>query len=70
MDGSTHDSPFLTEREVSHLLRMTPPTLATHRRRGTGPPFIMLPASRRPLYRRAEVEAWLEGFAHPSPQAA
>jgi predicted DNA-binding transcriptional regulator AlpA len=55
---SNHQEIF-TEAELSELLRLSRPTLARHRRHGTGPVFVTLSA-RRVGYRRSAVEAWLE----------
>ena len=48
---------LLTPREAAALLRLHPQTLASLRVTGRGPRFIT--ATRRVLYRRADLEKWL-----------
>lgn len=45
--------------EVEHVYGITTGQLQKLRMRGNGPPFIK-PTHRMVLYRRADVEAWLE----------
>lgn len=65
---ATHPVPveneLLTPREAATLLRLHPQTLATLRVTGRGPRFIT--ATRRVLYRRAEIERWLSDHERAS----
>jgi predicted DNA-binding transcriptional regulator AlpA len=56
---------FLTDDQLANLLRITTRTTMRWRRDGGGPPFIRC-GSRRVLYDRQVVEAWLRqrSFAH------
>jgi predicted DNA-binding transcriptional regulator AlpA len=47
---------YLTQDEAAKLLRLSPRSLERFRVSGTGPKFVK--ASRRVLYRRADIEAW------------
>ena len=49
---------LLTTVEAAGLLRCSCNTLTRWRRKGTGPPFIKV-GELRYLYRRADIEAWL-----------
>jgi hypothetical protein len=54
---------LLTTAEAAHLLRLSVPTLERLRVTGDGPTFIKLgPGKRcRVVYRRADLNAWLNG---------
>jgi hypothetical protein len=52
----------MTPAELAPLLKTTPQGLANHRYRGTGPAFVK--AGRKVLYRRQDVDAWLEQNVH------
>jgi hypothetical protein len=49
---------FWTSKEVAALIRVTPAALRQWRQRGVGPRWLN--AERRILYRKSDVEAWLE----------
>ena len=51
----------MTRPEVGDLLRTPVATLAQWAWRGYGPPYLIV--GRKALYRRSDVEAWLEGQA-------
>jgi hypothetical protein len=55
-------SDLLTEAEAAEYLRRPNRTLADWRMRGEGPPYLKTHAGRsgRVLYRRADLEAWVE----------
>jgi predicted DNA-binding transcriptional regulator AlpA len=55
---STAIHPLMSSEELADYLGTTTQRLATHRMKGTGPRFVK--EGRRVLYRRAEVEAWLD----------
>ncbi|WP_406462337.1 helix-turn-helix domain-containing protein [Streptomyces sp. NBC_01622] len=59
--GSPDD--WLTPAEVGHITRLTTSTLKDKRWRGTGPKFTKLSPGRggRIRYRRADVDAWING---------
>lgn len=59
---------YLTQREVSALLRISPRTLERHRLNGTGPAYIKL--GRRVVYRREAIEAWAAVNTFTSTSAA
>ncbi|MCP9205557.1 helix-turn-helix transcriptional regulator [Streptomyces sp. NEAU-Y11] len=59
------DSPFLTTRELARLLRRTPEAIRSMRHRGQGPRGQRV--GRGVLYRRSEVDAWLEANAAADP---
>lgn len=48
----------LTTPEAAKYLRLSPKTLETKRSRGGGPPYIKL--GRRVVYRRTDLDKWLE----------
>jgi hypothetical protein len=48
---------LLTTAEAAHVLRRTPKTLRSWRYLNVGPPYL---AGGRVLYRRADLDAWLE----------
>lgn len=56
------DSPLLTSREVSTLLRVSPATLSRWRQSGTGPKWANLNGI--PRYRSADVVCWVETQLH------
>jgi excisionase family DNA binding protein len=58
---STHLSEVLTSREAAHFLGLSESTLAKLRLNGNGPIYFKL--GRRVVYRRAELEAWLQSRA-------
>ena len=60
---------FLTTEEVALLSRTGPETVRYWRSTGKGPASFRLPGTRRVLYRREDVEAWLAAAAK-STQAA
>ena len=49
---------LLTPEEAARLLRRAKRTLETWRYRGYGPPWVRV--GRTPMYRRRDIEAWLE----------
>ena len=49
---------LMTTAEVAELLRCSAWSLASMRRQGKGPAFIRV-GDKRYLYRRADIEAWL-----------
>ena len=51
--------PLLTEKQLSHWLGVSLPTLQRLRSSGKGPRFVQL-SERRIAYRRSAVEQWLE----------
>ena len=59
---------FLTQREVSALLRLSPRTLERHRLAGTGPAYVKL--GRKVVYKREAVEAWAAANTFSSTSAA
>lgn len=58
------DTPLLTPDQAGAYLRTHPRTLANWRVRGEGPTFCRI--GRRPFYRLAELNAYIEGrqFSH------
>ncbi|GAB2973577.1 hypothetical protein GCM10027282_09960 [Frigoribacterium salinisoli] len=57
---------YLTPKDVTKLAPgITEPLLAQLRFRGTGPQFLK-PTPRKVLYRRSDVEAWLEASVQTS----
>jgi predicted DNA-binding transcriptional regulator AlpA len=54
-----HCNPLLTEKDVGHLLNLTPSCLQAWRLKGDGPPFIRISA-KCIRYRPADVETWIE----------
>lgn len=61
---------ILTAREAAAYLRTSPATLSYFRARGDGPAFIRQ-SSRKTLYRKTELDAWLNArtFANTSAEA-
>lgn len=55
---STVMSQLMTADELAEYLGTTTQRLANHRMKGTGPRFVK--EGRRVLYRRSEVERWLD----------
>ena len=53
-----NSSDLLTSKEVATYLRVCPYSLSKWRRQGSGPPFIHA-TSRKVLYSRAALDAWL-----------
>lgn len=53
---------WLTPKEAAAYARTTPGTLSTMRSGHTGPKFYK-PSARRVLYRKSDLDAWLEGAA-------
>lgn len=53
------DPELMTIQELADHIHCKPHTLAQWRYRGTGPKFVRV-GSRRVLYRRADVDAWLD----------
>lgn len=51
-------SPLMTTAEVGEFTRLSVETLRYFRQLGEGPPYAKL--GRRVMYRRADVEAWIE----------
>jgi hypothetical protein len=51
-------SDLLTERQLADELHKSPATLARWRRAGTGPRWVRV--GKTPMYRWADVQAWLE----------
>ena len=65
-----HPDEYLTTKQVSAWLKLTPRTLITKRNAGTGPNYVRMGESRI-FYRRADVEAWLASrtFKHRAAEA-
>lgn len=59
---------FLTTPEAAKLLRLKPRTLEGLRVQGTGPRYYKMGPGRmaRVVYRRADLEAWVEQFSFNS----
>lgn len=59
---------LLTTGEAAHVLRLSPRTLERFRVEGTGPRYVKAgPGKRaRVLYRKEDLEAWLDGFRFTS----
>lgn len=51
--------PLLTSAEVAARFRIKPDTLQKWRRRGHGPPYVMV-APKNPRYRLSDVRAYVE----------
>ncbi len=65
----TNDDALLTVSEAAHYLGMTRPSLYALRHRGDAP--LGFRVGGRVLYRRAEIDAWLEARReHDDHQAA
>jgi DNA-binding transcriptional MerR regulator len=56
---------FLNDEQVAAMLRVAPRTLMRWRRNGGGPPYVRV-GSRRLLYSRADVLAWVGAHTHSS----
>lgn len=52
------ERPILSAKQTAAFLDLAEVTLEIWRRKGTGPAFIK--AGRRVLYRRSDIEQWLE----------
>ncbi|MDP9093409.1 MAG: helix-turn-helix domain-containing protein [Actinomycetota bacterium] len=50
---------YLVTEEVAEMTRNDPETVRTWRTRGLGPRWFRLPGTRRVLYAREDVEAWI-----------
>lgn len=57
------DAEFLTSREVATLLRIHPKTLSRLRTERRGPPWHQ-PEAGKILYRRSDIEAYLDAHRH------
>lgn len=59
---------FLTTQEAAEILRLKPRTLEALRVEGTGPRYFKMGPGRmaRVVYRRADLDAWVEQFSHVS----
>ncbi len=55
---TTHTSAVLNARDAAHFLGLAESTLAKLRLNGNGPVYCKL--GRRVVYRRADLEAWLQ----------
>lgn len=53
----------LTEQELSIWLKLSHPSLQRMRSNGTGPLFVKI-GPRRIIYRRKDVEQWLNSHVH------
>lgn len=53
---------WMTAREAAEYMRTTPGTLSTLRSDHKGPKYYK-PSKRRVLYRKSDIDAWLEGGA-------
>lgn len=62
------ENPFLTVDEAADLLRLSPRSLEGFRYRGGGPRYSK--AGRRVLYRRTDIEAWIERQARDNTHRA
>ena len=62
------DEEWLTPPEAARRLRLKAKTLQEYRVTGGGPKFYKLGPGRnaRVVYRRAELDTWVEGFARQS----
>lgn len=58
------NSPLLTAEDAARYLKVAVRTLANHRGLGRGPRYVRV--GRRPFYRRADLDAWIEShvFEH------
>jgi excisionase family DNA binding protein len=63
---STDSGRPLTEREASEYLRVAPRTLQRWRQLGRGPRFVR--AGRRVLYRKHDLDDWLDKGNEKSPE--
>jgi excisionase family DNA binding protein len=54
-----HQPELMTEQELAAYCRVNLETVRRWRREGIGPP-VLWAGPRRPRYRRAEVDEWLE----------
>lgn len=55
---------LLTTEQVAAMVHLNPATIRWHRHRGTGPRGFRVPTGKRVLYKRSDVEEWLErGYA-------
>ncbi|MGU3501884.1 helix-turn-helix transcriptional regulator [Mycobacterium sp. C31M] len=61
--------PILDPTAAAKYLNMSPETLRTWRRDGTGPAYIRV-ASNRVRYRVSDLDAWLEGLRVPTEDQA
>lgn len=59
---------YLTTPEAAAYLRLSPRTLERFRVEGSGPAFLKAGTGKRSrvLYRQADLQAWLDGFAYTS----
>lgn len=64
-----NNTQLLTATEAADFMRIKPNTLAKHRMAGDGPPYIRQSA-RKILYRRTDLEAWLNKRVFQSTAAA
>lgn len=60
MTTQTSGETFLTTDEMAELVRTTPATARWWRHVGRGPKWLNPPGTRKALYRRSDVLAWLE----------
>jgi hypothetical protein len=63
------DDPLLTPREASAYSRITETNLAQLRFRGKGPRFLK-PTPRTVLYRKSDLDAWLDASVTTSTAVA
>jgi len=57
---STEQDPYIDTAEVAGLTRTSPATVRWRRHVGRGPKYLVPPGTRRALYRRSDVIAWIE----------
>jgi len=50
---------YLLETEVADMVRLTPKRLRERRAQGLPPAWVKLPHSKRILYEKSVIEAWL-----------
>lgn len=60
--------PLFTTKEAANYLRCSPPTLERWRTQGTGPVYRRRGPGKRSgiLYRKSDLDAWLDDNAHRS----
>jgi excisionase family DNA binding protein len=53
-------SPFMTTAEAAEYLNLHPDTLRYWRHKGRGPRAALMGSKRRVVYRRSDLETWIE----------
>lgn len=67
-DQALPEPEYLTPRETAEMLRISPRTLERMRTTGDGPPFLKAGGGKRArvLYRRGDLNAWINGQVYRS----